>query len=108
MRCLYLEPVNGLPLFTEVPRGRVLRSTHGPGPMLPIPTDALWALLEWALRRGYGCRRIWHVPRAIADKPPNAVPASAGRRPGRAEMLANGSPPYPWRPRASERRSWSV
>src|SRR5919112_6659655 len=26
--------------------------------------------------RGYGCRRIWHVPRANADKPPNAVPAS--------------------------------
>src|SRR5215211_3413267 len=24
--------------------------------------------------RGYGCRRIWHVPRANADKPPNAVP----------------------------------
>src|SRR5215211_2162213 len=30
--------------------------------------------------RGYGCRRIWHVPRANADKPPNAVPASAGLR----------------------------
>src|SRR5215203_5409227 len=28
--------------------------------------------------RGYGCRRIWHVPRANADKPPNAVPASGG------------------------------
>src|SRR5918992_222663 len=28
--------------------------------------------------RGYGCRRIWHVPRAKADKPPNAVPASGG------------------------------
>src|SRR5215211_4023067 len=30
--------------------------------------------------RGYGCRRIWHVPRANAEKPPNAVPASAGLR----------------------------
>src|SRR5215216_2247332 len=28
--------------------------------------------------RGYGCRRIWHIPRANADKPPNAVPASGG------------------------------
>src|SRR5829696_5773716 len=28
--------------------------------------------------RGYGCRRIWHVPRANADKPANAVPASGG------------------------------
>src|SRR5918992_5248493 len=28
--------------------------------------------------RGYGCRRIWHVPRANADKPPNAVPPSGG------------------------------
>src|SRR5215207_105140 len=39
-------------------------------------------------QRGYGCRRIWHVPRANADKPPNAVPTSGGRRPERAEMLA--------------------
>src|SRR5215207_6542635 len=30
--------------------------------------------------RGYGCRRIWHVPRANAEKPPNAVPASGGLR----------------------------
>src|SRR5919112_1615350 len=51
MKCLYLEPVNGLPLFTEVPRGRVLRSTHGPRPVLILPTNALWALLEQALRR---------------------------------------------------------
>ena len=30
--------------------------------------------------RGYGCRRIWHVPRANAEGPPNAVPSriSAG------------------------------
>src|SRR5215213_4448102 len=28
--------------------------------------------------RGYGCRRIWHIPRANADKPPNAAPASGG------------------------------
>src|SRR5215216_292431 len=52
--------------------------------------------------RGYGRRRrIWHVPRANAEKPPNAVPASGGRRPGRAETLANGSP-GPWRPPPQE------
>jgi hypothetical protein len=45
--------------------------------------------------RGYGWRRIWHVPRANADKPPNAVPPSGGRRPGSAETLANGSPGPP-------------
>src|SRR5919112_3021318 len=28
--------------------------------------------------RGYGCRRIWHVPRANADKPPNAVSTIGG------------------------------
>src|SRR5829696_4698488 len=76
MRCLYLEPVKGLPLFTEVPRGRVLRSTHGPGPMLILPTNALWALLERALRReatgaaGSGTFR--------EQMPTNAVPASGG------------------------------
>jgi hypothetical protein len=57
---------------------------------------------------GYGYRRVWHVPRANAEMPRNAVPASAGRLPERAETLANGSPPGPWRPRASGRRSWSV
>src|SRR5215218_1239459 len=31
-------------------------------------------------QRGYGCRRIWHVPRANAEKPPNAVPPSGGLR----------------------------
>ena len=36
--------------FYEVRLYRVLGSTHGPGPMLIIPTDALWALLEQALR----------------------------------------------------------
>jgi hypothetical protein len=30
MRCLYLEPVNGLPLFTEVPRMRILGSCASP------------------------------------------------------------------------------
>jgi hypothetical protein len=38
----------------------------------------------------------------------NAVPASGLRLPGRAETLANGSPPGPWCPRASARRSWSA
>src|SRR5215217_345516 len=28
--------------------------------------------------RGYRYRRIWHVPRATADKPRNAVPTSGG------------------------------
>src|SRR5215207_873187 len=36
---------------TELRIDGVLGSTHGPGPMLIIPTDALWALLEQALRR---------------------------------------------------------
>src|SRR5215216_6191961 len=46
-----LECVEGE--FSEVglPIYGVLGSTHGPGPMLIIPTDALWALLERALRR---------------------------------------------------------
>src|SRR5215216_6924682 len=46
-----LECVEGE--FSEVglPIYGVLGSTHGPGPMLIIPTDALWALLEQALRR---------------------------------------------------------
>src|ERR671916_13736 len=48
-----------MPLFSRV-RGRwilrtsafgVLGGTHGPGPMLILPTNALWALLEQALRR---------------------------------------------------------
>src|SRR5215211_3982294 len=37
--------------FCELRRDGVLGSTHGPCPMLLIPTDALWALLERALRR---------------------------------------------------------
>jgi hypothetical protein len=37
--------------FPEVRRHGVLGSTHGPGPVLIIPTNALWALLERALRR---------------------------------------------------------
>src|SRR5919112_3673534 len=82
----------------------VLGSTHGPGPMLIKPTGALYGL-SWSRLspRGYGWRRIWHVPRANADKPPNAVPAaSGGRRPGRTETLANGSPPGPCRPAPQE------
>src|SRR5215218_3108037 len=34
--------------------------------------------------RGYGYRRIWHVPRATADKPRNAVPTSGGLNKGRS------------------------
>src|SRR5215217_5975602 len=37
--------------FCELRGDGVLGSTYGPGPMLIIPTDALWALLEQALRR---------------------------------------------------------
>src|SRR5829696_5741507 len=36
--------------FCELRRDRVLGSTHGPGPMLILPTNALWALLDQALR----------------------------------------------------------
>ena len=36
--------------FLELRPNGVLGSSHGPGPMLIIPTDALWALLEQALR----------------------------------------------------------
>src|SRR5829696_6469187 len=35
----------------ELRRDGVIGSTHGPGPMLILSTDALWALLERALRR---------------------------------------------------------
>src|SRR5829696_4772132 len=57
--------------------------------MLILPTDALWALLEQTLRReATGTAGSWYVPRANADKPPNAVPTSGGRRPECAEMLA--------------------
>ena len=38
------------PLFRQFHDG-VLGSTHGKGPMLILPTAALWALLERALRR---------------------------------------------------------
>ena len=37
--------------YCELRVDGILGSTHGPGPMLPIPTDALSALLERALRR---------------------------------------------------------
>src|SRR5215208_7701765 len=37
--------------FCELRIDGVLGSTHGPGPMLILPRDALWALLERALRR---------------------------------------------------------
>jgi hypothetical protein len=40
-----------MPFAVELRLNGVLGSTHGPGPMLIIPTDALWALLERALRR---------------------------------------------------------
>src|SRR5215208_5326745 len=38
-------------VFLELRHNGVLGSTHGPGPMLILPRDALWALLERALRR---------------------------------------------------------
>src|ERR687897_1903983 len=49
--------------------------------------------------RGYGCRRIWHLPRANADKPPNAVPTNGGlkgrsvpKRSLTARRRASGAP----------------
>src|SRR5829696_1210011 len=74
---------------TELRHDGVLGSTHGPGPMLIISTDALWHLLEQALRREAACTAgSWYVPRANGDKPQNAVPTSRARRPERAQMLA--------------------
>src|SRR5215217_8677075 len=95
--------------FCELRLLGILGSTYGPGPMLITPTDALWALLKRTLRReATGAAGPSTFREQNADKSRNAVPAFGLRRPERAETLANGSPPGPWRPCASGGRSWSV
>ena len=67
--------------FCELCRDGVLRSTHGPGPMLAIPTDALWALLEQPLRTEA-------APTAGSATFREQMLTSVGRRPERAHLLA--------------------